>query len=105
MLVLGMLRQYQTGSNRRKCSNLTKFQRLSRREKVYATDQHNATAKTHLKELALKYHYIIQMCEQETIEVLRVATEDNTADLFTKPVSKATFIRLIERLKGRRAML
>jgi hypothetical protein len=34
-----------------------------------------------------------------------VTTEDNTADLFTKPVSKATFIRLIERLKGRRAAL
>jgi hypothetical protein len=57
------------------------------------------------KHIAIKYHYTRQLVKQEVIYVLRVPTDDNRADLLTKPVKPAIFTRLIERLRGRGARL
>eukprot|EP01047_Picozoa_sp_COSAG01_P102428 COSAG01_NODE_32022_length_587_cov_2.131148_1_plen_101_part_00 len=57
------------------------------------------------KHIAIKYHYTRQLVKQEVIYVLRVPTDDNRADLLTKPVKPAIFARLIERLRGRGARL
>ena len=55
------------------------------------------------KHIALKYHYIMQLCESDTVVVLRVPSKDNRADLLTKPVDQAVFDSLRDRLLGRTA--
>ena len=57
------------------------------------------------KHIAIKYHYTRQLVKQGVITVLRVPTDDNRADLLTKPVKAPVFARLIERLRGRGARL
>jgi hypothetical protein len=53
------------------------------------------------RHIAVKFHYTKQLVKQGTIEVHRVPTTDNRADLFTKPVKGPVFKRLIGPLKGR----
>ena len=57
------------------------------------------------KHIAIKYHYTRQLVAQGVIIVLRVPTDDNRADLLTKPVKGPVFLRLIVRLRGRGARL
>ena len=57
------------------------------------------------KHIALKYHYIMQLCEDDTVIVLRVPSKDNRADLLTKPVGLVVFDSLRDRLLGRTARL
>ena len=52
------------------------------------------------KHIAIKYHYIKQTVRQGTVDVRRVPTTDNRADLLTKAVKPPVFRRLVGRMKG-----
>ena len=52
------------------------------------------------KHIAIKFHYTKQAVRNGSIDVRRVPTVDNRADLLTKPVKTAIFKRLRDKLKG-----
>jgi len=55
--------------------------------------QHSLT-----KHISIRYHFIREHVEEGTIELHFVPTEQQLADIFTKPLSEATFTRLVNEL-------
>ena len=41
--------------------------------------------------MELRYHYLRDMVHKGILELIKVATEDNVADVFTKPLAKRLF--------------
>jgi hypothetical protein len=46
------------------------------------------------KHIDIKYHFIRNLVDSGVVDIMYVPTEDNVADLFTKAVSVATFLKL-----------
>ncbi|MGI4673442.1 Ty1/Copia family ribonuclease HI, partial [Klebsiella pneumoniae] len=55
--------------------------------------QHSMT-----KHISIRYHFIREHVEEGDIELHFVPTEQQLADIFTKPLSEATFTRLVNEL-------
>ena len=55
--------------------------------------QHSKT-----KHIQIKYHFIREHMEDGTIEMLFVSSEQQLADIFTKPLDESTFTRLVREL-------
>ena len=55
--------------------------------------QHSMT-----KHISIRYHFIREHVEEGTIELKFVPTDQQLADIFTKPLSEATFTRLVNEL-------
>jgi len=51
----------------------------------------NPVQEKRVKHIDIKHHYIRECIEDEEVEVLRVDTDDNTADIFTKPLGAIKF--------------
>ena len=47
------------------------------------------------KHIALRYHFIRQLIAEGIIDVVKVGTADNVADVLTKAVDRATFERIV----------
>ena len=47
------------------------------------------------KHIALRYHFIRQLISDELIDVKKVNTLDNVADVLTKAVDRSVFDRLV----------
>ena len=47
------------------------------------------------KHIALRYHFIRQLIAEGIIDVVKVDTADNVADVLTKAVDRGTFERLV----------
>ena len=50
------------------------------------------------KHIDIRYHFIREAVEDGKISVKYIPTDDNTADIFTKPLSKPKFRRFVELL-------
>ena len=50
--------------------------------------------------IAIKFHYTRQAVHQGSVDVRRVPTADNRADLLTKSVKMTIFKKLLDKLKG-----
>ena len=48
------------------------------------------------KHIGIAYHYSRSRVNEGDIELIYISTDDNVADLFTKPVSRKMFIRLFK---------
>jgi hypothetical protein len=53
---------------------------------------------TRTKHIDIKYHFIREAVEDKKIEVIYIPTDDNTSDIFTKPLTKLKFCRFVEML-------
>lgn len=53
-----------------------------------------------IKSIDIKYHYIKDEVASKHIELQSVSTEDNIADLFTKPLGRIRFHRLKDVILG-----
>jgi len=53
----------------------------------------NPIQERHIKHIDVRYHYIRECMENGDVEILCVDTEDNTAEMFTKPLGHVKFIR------------
>ena len=51
----------------------------------------NPIQERRMKHIDVKFHYIRELIENGDIEVLRVDTNDNIADIFTKPLGRVKF--------------
>ena len=51
----------------------------------------NPVQERRMKHIDVKYHYIRQVIEDCSIQVERVDTDDNIADIFTKPLGRIKF--------------
>jgi len=49
---------------------------------------------SHTKHVHIKYHFTREQVLAGELTVTRVSSKENTADIFTKPLSKADFQRL-----------
>ncbi len=56
--------------------------------------------KPHIKHISLKYHHFHDHIENGTLQVIKVATDDNIADIFTKPLGTIKFQKLRRFLMG-----
>ena len=74
---------------------------------LYELNMDNAAAVTvsetgnfqkRLKHMDVRYYYINEEFEKKNLKINRIPSEENPADLFTKPVSVQTFNRLVGRL-------
>ena len=54
------------------------------------------------KHIDIRYHFIREAIEDRKVSVIYVPTDDNPADIFTKPLPKAKFRRFVEILGLRR---
>ena len=52
------------------------------------------------KSIAVKYHWFREHLEPGVIDIKPIASEDQLADIFTKPLSAIVFLRLRKRLLG-----
>ena len=52
-----------------------------------------------LKEIEIKYHYIIDMVQRKTVHVQYLPTHEQIANIFTKPLAKTKFEYFCERLR------
>ena len=50
------------------------------------------------KHIKIKYHYIRDMVQRGAVKLLYVATEEQIADVLTKPLARMKFEYIIERL-------
>ena len=55
--------------------------------------QHSLT-----KHISIRYHFIREHVMEEIIELHFVPTDPQLADIFTKPLAKAVFIKLVNEL-------
>ena len=55
--------------------------------------QHSMT-----KHISIRYHFIREHVEEGTVELVFVPTDQQVADIFTKPLCEATFTRLVNEL-------
>ena len=53
----------------------------------------------HTKHINIQYHFIREAVEDKKIEVKYIPTNDNTSDIFTKPLAKLKFHRFVELLR------
>ena len=53
----------------------------------------NQTHHKRMKHVDIKYHFIREKVLQKTIQIHRVLTENQIADIFTKPLDKAKFLK------------
>ena len=51
------------------------------------------------KHIEVQYHYVNELCEKGIIEIIKIETQNNAADLFTKSLGKSKFIKCREMLK------
>jgi len=51
------------------------------------------------KHIEVQYHYVHENCLNGTIDVVKIKTENNMADIFTKALNKRTFEKFREMLK------
>ena len=51
-----------------------------------------------MKHIDVRYHFIREAVEEGKLSVVYVPTDDNPADIFTKPLVKAKFQRFVELL-------
>ena len=56
--------------------------------------QHSMT-----KHISIRYHFIREHVEKGTIELHFVTTDQQLADIFTKPLSEEVFTRLVSKLR------
>ena len=61
------------------------------------TDQH---FKPRTKHISLKFHHFQDQVRQGILEIVKVGTHDNLADIFTKPLGKVKFQHLRRLLMG-----
>ena len=54
----------------------------------------NPVAHQRTKHIDIKYHFIRNLVESGVVDIIYVPTENNVADLFTKAVFVATFLKL-----------
>ena len=54
------------------------------------------------KHINIRYHFIREAIEDQKVSVIYLPTDDNPADIFTKPLAKAKFRRFVEMLGLRR---
>lgn len=80
---------------------------LLREPTVIFCDNDTATGLAHgrkrtpqSKHIAIKFHYTKQAVRQGSVDVRRVPTADNRADLLTKSVKTVIFKKLLDKLKG-----
>lgn len=80
---------------------------LLREPTVIFCDNDTATGLAHgrkrtpqSKHIAIKFHYTKQAVRQGSVDVRRVPTADNRADLLTKSVKTVIFKKLVDKLKG-----
>ena len=57
------------------------------------TVQHSMT-----KHISIRYHFIREHVDEGTVELHFVPTDQQLADIFTKPLCEATFTRLVNEL-------
>ena len=50
------------------------------------------------KHISIGYHFIREHVEAGTVELIFVPTDQQLADIFTKPLCEATFTRLVNEL-------
>jgi hypothetical protein len=50
------------------------------------------------KHIDIRYHFIREHVESGTVELFFVPTEQQIADIFTKPLDESTFFRLVGEL-------
>lgn len=68
---------------------------------IYGDNQGSlALANSHMqnqrsKHIDIRYHYIRSEIESKTIELKYIPTQDNLADIFTKPVSKNKILKFL----------
>jgi len=55
--------------------------------------QHSMT-----KHISIRYHFIRERVQEGTIELHFVPTDEQLADIFTKPLTEATFTKLVTKL-------
>jgi len=51
-----------------------------------------------MKHIDVRYHFIREAVEDGKVSVVYIPTDDNPADIFTKPLAKAKFRRFVELL-------
>jgi hypothetical protein len=59
----------------------------------------NSTHHNRSKHIDIRYHFIRDLIESKTIEILYVKTQEQIADIFTKPLPSTTFLGLRKLLK------
>jgi hypothetical protein len=52
------------------------------------------------KHIAVKYHFFREKVEKLEIQVVRIDSEENAADAFTKGLPEVTFQRLRKKIMG-----
>lgn len=62
-----------------------------------AKEDANPNAKK-AKHIELRYHIVRDLVDREIVDVARVPTKENTADLFTKPLERPLFEKHRDRL-------
>ena len=65
-------------------------------KQIYGQMNHNVT-----KHISPKFHYVKQQVELKKISVIYTESEENTADIFTKPLNNHIFRYLSDWLLGR----
>ena len=58
----------------------------------------NPIQERRIKHIDVHYHYICEKVEDGEVEILRVDSNDNTADGFTKPVGRVLFVEFRKNL-------
>lgn len=56
------------------------------------------TDQKRLKHIDVKYNYIKQKVEQNIVKIEYISTKDQLADVFTKPLGKTIFVKLVDKL-------
>lgn len=51
------------------------------------------------KYIQVHYHYVNEYCEKGIIDVVKIQSNDNIADIYTKPLCKVKFVKFREMLK------
>jgi hypothetical protein len=52
----------------------------------------------HIKHICIRYHFVRECATEGRIEVQFVGTEDQLADILTKPLPRASFLELKQRI-------
>ena len=73
----------------------------SSRDNVGALElANNPKLRPRTKHIAVQHHHFRQCIEDKTISAQHIKTQDQLADIFTKPSPRATFVTLRQRLLG-----
>ena len=54
----------------------------------------NSTSHQRTKHISVRYHFIRDLIQEKTIQLLEIPSKDNIADIFTKPLDKRVFQHL-----------